>query len=152
MNIIGSIRVVTASVFLILCLSSYHSLILDTQLSFYSLYAQNVAQPPPPSLNNSRDIFSYPVTSSVSEIVSPNNTVVPSHSTPYSLVEPPVSSSETILTNYTAPSEFLSSESFTSIDASISRNAEILDGSSLKPFTTVFANESNSSVRGTNIR
>ena len=147
MNIIRFIKVVSAPVFLFLCLSSYHSLISDTQL-----YAQNMTQPPLLSLNNSRGIISHPVTSSISEIVSPNSTVVPSYSNPNSIVEPSVSSSEAILANYTAPSEYISTQSFISIDASISRSAEILDGSSIKPLNTLVANESSSSVIGINVR
>jgi len=151
MNIIRYIMVVAAFIFLILSLSSYKSLVSDIPPGLYSLYAQNKTQPLL-SLNNSRDGLSYTVNSSVSEIVSPNNTSVSPYSTPYSITEPLVSSSEAILTNYSAASEFGNSESFMSIDASISRNEVVLNGSASKPFATTFANESSSIVRGINIK
>ncbi len=107
----------------------------------YPVYGQNVTQ----SLPSSGSVTYHLIPSS--EIAPIAETSASSKSTLISIVMPPTSS-EVLSSNYKAVSSYFSSLTLTSIDTSITRNAAVVPGSNTTPFSTMYVNESISTVTG----
>jgi hypothetical protein len=134
MNLSGCILIAMGFILLIHLTSA-------ATFDMHSVYGQNITDFLPTS-----ESITYHLTSS-SEIAPVSETSASLNTTPFSMIKPPSSSSEALPSNYKASSEF-SSISFISVDTSISRNTAVVTGSITTPFSTAFANESSSTVRG----
>ena len=134
MNLSGCILIVMGFILLIYLTSA-------ATFGMHSVYGQNITDFLPTSGS-----ITYHLTSS-SEIAPVTETSASLNTTPFSMIKPPSLSSEALPSNYKSSSEF-SSISFISVDTSISRNTAVVTGSITTPFSTAFANESSSTVRG----